>query len=68
MQLYAKLKDENQITDNTPKKPVSSFFLFYQERSKDLAVQTGEVVGSKIAQLVADSWHSLNAEQKRPYH
>lgn len=36
-----------------PKKPISSFFMYYQDHSKEFTAQVGEVGGSRLAQLVA---------------
>lgn len=40
-------------SDNMPKKPISSFFMYYQDHSKEFTAQVGEVGGSRLAQLVA---------------
>jgi hypothetical protein len=39
--------------DNQPKKPISSFFMYYQDHSKEFTAQVGEVGGSRLAQIVA---------------
>lgn len=44
---------------NKPKHPVSSFFFFFKQKSKEIASTTGEKVGSKIAKLVADIWKNM---------
>jgi hypothetical protein len=69
------MKDLNQIyrskeekLDNLPKKPVSSFFMYYQDHSKDFTAQVGEVGGSRLAQIVADTWKKLPIEVKQPYY
>jgi hypothetical protein len=42
-----------------PKHPVSSFFFFFKEKSKEASIATGEVIGSKIAKIVSDTWNSM---------
>lgn len=57
---------ELEYQENKPKKPVSSFFIFYQEKIKELGPK-GDSSGPKLSQIVADAWNSLTDEQKRPY-
>lgn len=59
---------ELQYQENKPKKPVSSFFIFYQDKLKELGPKAGEgASGPKISQIVAEAWNALSDEQKRPY-
>jgi hypothetical protein len=43
-----------------PKAPVSSFFLYYQEEAKNIAVQSGETVGSRLARLASSIWKTMS--------
>ena len=52
---------------NKPKHPISSFFFFFKEKSKAIAIQHNEKVGAKVAKLVADCWKNMSDEDKQPY-
>jgi hypothetical protein len=49
---------------NKPKHPISSFFFFFKEKSKAIAIQHNEKVGAKVAKLVADCWKNMSEEEK----
>lgn len=48
------------VKANKPKHPVSSFFFFFRQKSKEISNRTGERVGSKIAKIVADIWKDMS--------
>jgi hypothetical protein len=52
---------------NKPKHPVSSFFFFFKKMSPEIAITTGEKIGSKIAKIVAAIWKSMNEHEREPY-
>jgi hypothetical protein len=56
-----------EYQENRPKKPVSSFFIFYQEKLKELGPKSGDVNGPKISQIASEAWKAMTTEQRRPY-
>jgi hypothetical protein len=55
---------ERKNYSHRPKAPVSSFFLYYQEEAKNIAVQYNESVGSRIARLASNIWKTMTKEEK----
>jgi len=58
-EIHKLYKQKENRLENKPKKPVSSFFMFYQDNKGEMASQHGEVIGARIAQLVAENWRKL---------
>jgi hypothetical protein len=42
--------------------------MYYQDHSRDFTAQVGEVGGSRLSQIVADTWKKLPLEVKQPYY
>lgn len=50
------------IISKKPKHPISNYIIFFREKGQEIAKEKGEVLGSKIAKLVADTWKGMSAE------
>ena len=50
------------IISKKPKHPVSNYIIFFREKGQEIAKENGEVLGSKIAKLVAETWKGMSAE------
>ena len=60
-----KKKDKNNVDPNLPKKPLTAYLLYFQEKKPQFVEKYPDLTLSALTKLIAKDWNELPQETKR---
>ena len=62
-----KSKKRSKKDKNAPKRPISAYFFYNQERRETLKKEKPSLDNKDLIRIMSEEWNKLNDEQKKPY-
>jgi len=60
-------KKRSKKDKNAPKRPISAYFFYNQERRESLKKEKPTLNNKDLIRVMSEEWNKLNDEQKKPY-